>query len=138
MVLKFLNSLLLWYLLLNFLYASMQWITNSEDPSLTPLQTMKMLPGTRLWYPYIIPWSHLGQVNSNVRYCFWHPNEGWTLEKIANDREGSRHRNYDAAFKLILRIIKGFHKSKRNLYVYFSLGPNILITINILFKSPEF
>ncbi len=55
--------------------------------------------------------SRLGQENLNVRYCFWHSNEGWTLfseqwtlEKIANDREGSRHRNYDAASKLILRI----------------------------------
>jgi hypothetical protein len=35
-----------------------------------------------------------------------------------NDREGGRYRNYDAASGTILRICKGFHRSKLNLSIY--------------------
>ncbi len=45
--------------------------------------------------------------------------EDWTQEKSTYDKEGSRYRNYGAAFGPILRISKGFHRSKQNLYIYF-------------------
>jgi hypothetical protein len=45
--------------------------------------------------------------------------------KFTNDKEGSWSRNYEAASGQILKVSKGFYRSKENLYICFSLQPAI-------------
>jgi hypothetical protein len=48
---------------------------------------------------------------------------GGHWRKSTNDKEGSRNRNYDAAFRILLRMSKGLHKSKQNLILIFLFDP---------------
>ncbi len=93
---EMLNSLLLWYSIL----------------------TIKMLTGTRLWFWNILEAPH-GHVN--LRGFFLHPKWCGTCRKSTNHREGSY-----CSSGPILRIAKGFHRSKQNSYFYFPLQTDIL------------
>ncbi len=42
--------------------------------------------------------------NTSLRWFFLHPMRGWTLNKLTNEREGSRYRNFDATSGTILGI----------------------------------
>jgi hypothetical protein len=45
--------------------------------------------------------SHLG--HANLRGFFLHPMRGGHWRKSANNKEGSRYRNYDTAFGTVLK-----------------------------------
>ncbi len=86
---------------------------------------MKMLTGTCPWYGSII--QEVACRRFKFNQIFPASNEWWTLKiELTNDGEGSWCRNYGAASGPILKISKGFHRIKQNLYIYFSLRPGIL------------
>jgi len=105
-----LNSLLLGYLILNFLFASIKLITNSKNPSSNPL---KMLwsstfdPKNAYRSPPVVlkfnTGSRLGHVRTSTR-IFPPSNKVRTLDKIDHWQGGIKYRNYDAAFETILRL----------------------------------
>jgi hypothetical protein len=55
----------------------------------------------------------------HLRGFFLHPMRCGHWRNLTNDREEIQYRNYDAAFRTILKISKGFHRSKQNLSIYF-------------------
>ncbi len=127
----FRNNLLLWYLNVNFLLDSIKLITNFKNPSSSPLQ--------RLWSghfnlenahrdPPVVLKYHTGsrQGHMHLRGFVLHPMRCGHWRKLTNDREGIQCRNYDAAFRTILKMSKGFHRSQSNLPIY------ILILFSLL------
>jgi hypothetical protein len=60
---------------------------------------------------------------SDFSCIYWGRGGGgvWILEKMTNDREGSRYRNYDAAPDQFLEFSLRFQRNKQKLYPHFSL-----------------
>jgi hypothetical protein len=91
------KSILLWYLIVKL------WLTNSSNPF------------NRLWSGPVILKYHTG---SRLRLGFFlHPIRCGHRRKLTNDREESLMRLPEQS----LEIVRGFHRCKHYLSIYFSL-----------------
>jgi hypothetical protein len=99
----------------------MKLLSNTKNPSSNPLQRLQngdFDPGTVYWNPPVVLKYYTG--HTQLGGFFLHPVRGGHWRKSTNDREGSRYRNYDAAFGTILRISQDFHRCKQKVFIYFA------------------
>ncbi len=106
-------------------------LTNSKNLSSNPLKRL----WSRDFYPErlqeltVVLKYYTGSRLGHVEYIYvdfsslqWE----WTLEKIDQWQRGRPIQKLWWRFRAILRISKGFHRSKQNIYIYFSLRPSRL------------
>ncbi len=103
---NFLNRLPMWYLILNFLLLLL-W---------NYLLIPKILPVTlfRCSEAAIFKWNSYRNPSVVLKYHIRSRIGHANLRKSTNNSKESRYRNYDAASWSILRINKGFHRSKQS------------------------